>query len=62
MNNDIKDYREKHKNCKWCSHHSYKNKLEWSWEECELNEKRCEHFKWIKAKLCKYYKVEENDK
>ena len=53
MDKDIKEYREKHPNCRWCKHHSYKTRLQFSWEECELNEKECEHFKWLKAKFCK---------
>ena len=39
MDKDIKEYREKHPSCEWCKHHSYKNRMEWFWEECELSEK-----------------------
>jgi hypothetical protein len=62
MDKDIKDYREKYKNCRWCKHFFYKTRLQWSWEECELSETRCEHFHWLRAKFCKYYRVREEDK
>ena len=41
MDKDIKEYREKHPNCQWCKHLFYKTRLQFSWEECELNEKEC---------------------
>ena len=62
MDKDIKEYREKHPSCKWCKHHSYKNRMEWFWEECELSEKSLNKiFNKIRAKFCKYYKVKENE-
>ena len=62
MDKDIRDYREKHPNCKWCKHCHYKNKLEWFWQECELNEKwKKEWLNGITARFCKYYKVKEID-
>lgn len=62
MDKDIKDYRERHKSCRWCKHHSYKCKLEWNWEECELDEKWLHSWmNKIKAKFCKYYKIKEDD-
>lgn len=63
MDKDVLDYRTKHPNCVWCKHHHYKCRLEWAWEECELNERWLHDWlHGIRARLCKYYKVKENDK
>ena len=62
MDKDIKEYREKNTSWEWCKHHSYKNRMEWFWEECELSEKSLNQiFNKIRAKFCKYYKVKENE-
>lgn len=63
MDNNIKLYRQKHPDCKWCKYHHYISKMEFFWEECELKDKHIyEKLNKIRAKFCKYYNLKEDDK
>lgn len=62
MDKNIKEYREKHPNCKWCKYHKYRYKCEWDWEECILKDKWLNIlFNKIRALFCKYYTIEEEE-
>lgn len=64
MDSKIKEYRKKHKRCKWCKY--YKHIIEqwgtsfYSYDKCRLKEKTLEYYFW--AKLCKYYQIKEEEK
>lgn len=61
MDNNIKKYRTKHPNCKWCKYYKYQSRCygEFHWEECILKDKYIK-YKNIKAKLCNYYILKES--
>lgn len=63
MNNKIKEYRTKHKKCKWCKYHKYNSPSSQlyiscpDYETCELKDKII-HFTDF-PNMCKYYELKE---
>ena len=62
MDENIKNYRSKHKNCDWCKYSRYRTYVHWtncSFQECVLKDKIIKYNK-LKAKFCKYYQLKED--
>lgn len=58
----IKEYRTKHKKCKWCKYFKYNYapcQLTYDWYTCELKDKII-HFENL-PRLCKYYRLKEKE-
>lgn len=59
---EIKEYRQRHKNCHHCKYGKYHSYFHWTdicfWE-CALKDKFIDHPR-LKAFFCKYYKVKED--
>lgn len=63
MDEKIKEYRTKHKKCKWCKYFKYNYapcQLTYDWYTCELKDKII-HFEDL-IRLCKYYELKESKK
>ena len=63
MNAKIKEYRIKHKKCKWCKYYKYHTFVHWTdycYGECLLKDKYI-GYKSL-PRLCKYYELKEENK
>ena len=63
MDNKIRDYRTKHKRCKWCKYYKYRQFPHWvdiCIKDCLLKDKEIKTN--LMAKFCKYYELKEEDK
>lgn len=64
MDEKIREYRSKHKNCDWCKYNRYRTYIHWtdcSFQECVLKDEIIK-FNKLKAKFCKYYELKgDND-
>ena len=63
MDEKMKEYRKKHKNCDWCKYSRYRIYCHWttcSYQECILKDEIITYNK-LKAKFCKYYELKEDN-
>lgn len=63
MDAKIKEYRTKHKKCKWCKYYKYNSCADCGWSiygysECILKDKIIELKNW--PKICKWYELKED--
>ena len=63
MDNKTKEYRTKHKKCKWCKYYRYRTYEDCYWSvdgysECTLKDKIIEHESL--PRLCKWYELKED--
>ena len=62
MDTKIKEYRTKHKKCKWCKYYKYNVYIHWTdccYGECILKDKII-HYESL-PRLCKYYELKEDN-